>query len=112
MLHYTVSTPAGRNSVPSQGRRRTGGGDVEPLHYERSRPRTPRPFWGTGWTKLETVFLFVVFFGAALTDDYLAALGWPRWPRMVGMASACGCRAAGVVTTKRRETNEQGAMTN
>ena len=58
----------------------------EPLDYEKPQPRNPRPFWPAGWKPVEVVFLLAVFLGAALTDDYFATLGWPRWLRAVGLA--------------------------
>ena len=56
------------------------------MNYETPQRKTPRPFWPPGWTKLESLFVFTVFLGAAFADDYVATLGWPRWLRMVGMA--------------------------
>jgi len=56
------------------------------LDYERPKEPTARAFWPKGWKPVEFVFLLFVFLGAALTDDYVATLGWPRWLRMIGMA--------------------------
>ena len=59
---------------------------AEPLDDEGPKPRITRPFWPEGWKPVEFVFLLFVFIGAALTDDYVAALGWPRWVRLLGQA--------------------------
>ena len=59
---------------------------AEPLDYEtpqpRQRPRTR--FWPPGYKPIEMVFLMFVFLAGAFADDYMAALGWPGWLRVVG----------------------------
>jgi hypothetical protein len=55
---------------------------AEPLRYETPPPpRKKRPFWPEGWKAAELAFVFVVFFGGMLADDYLKALGWSLWVR-------------------------------
>jgi hypothetical protein len=54
------------------------------LNYETPPPTSrKRPFWPEGWKAAELAFLFMVFLGAMLADDYFKALGWSQWARAI-----------------------------